>query len=290
MFRPEVKGDSMKKYLSIISIVFTLLLSLMFSNAFSAQFDASVPPKGSIYFKLFPEVFVTNVKFNDSGTAVSLPNVSAISIINTKIELYYSFTNAIMAGFMFPVDYIRESYTTNKNQESMDLINPWFIIQHQFLSKMICSASSIRIKIPIQEFNPIKEGFDIDDKQFDIYPIYYFDWQSTIGIYIYNQLGYKFRLKNDTIKPGNELKVLIETGYAIVPGIIRIFTCSEITRYFKGKIDEEIIKSGYVYSIGAGVRFMIGRNLRIEIVTKADPLGRNEFRGIGGHAGIGYVF
>jgi len=45
-----------------------------------------------------------------------------------------------------------------------------------------------------------------------------------------------------------------------------------------------------LYNIGAGVRFLFGRNIRVEIMTKADPVDRNQFRGIGGHVGLGYVF
>ena len=50
-----------------------------------------------------------------------------------------------------------------------------------------------------------------------------------------------------------------------------------------------LLPVGYLYRIGAGVRFFVGRNLRVEVFTNADPMGRNRFRGIGGCLGIGYV-
>ena len=73
--------------------------------------------------------------------------------------------------------------------------------------------------------------------------------------------------------------------------MIRIFTFSDYTRFFASKINDEKVEfsSGYLYTIAAGARFFLGRNLRVEVLTKADPFGRNQYRGIGGHVGVGYV-
>ncbi len=277
----------MKKAVSLISFVFVLASW----NCLAVQFDASVPPRGALYLKVHPIVLVTSARFDDSGKAQNIEHVSQLSYIDTQTELYYSITGSLMAGGLLPVAYIRRSYVSGEISNTTRVRNPWVIIQHQFWSEGVVSASSLRVKLPITEIDPFEENFDVDDKQVDVYPVYYIDWMMSAGTYIYGQIGYKYRMKNDQVKPGDELKLLVETGYAIVPGIIRIFTFSDYTRFFASKINDEKVEfsSGYLYTIAAGARFFLGRNLRVEVLTKADTFGRNQYRGIGGHVGVGYV-
>jgi len=267
-------------------------------DGLAGQFDASVPPKGAFYFKAHFIVFVTSAKFDDSGIPVNIPDLSQLSYIDNQFELYYGITKSLMAGVLVPVAHVRESYVAGENSATTKVKNPWLIIQHQFLPKPVTAASSLRVKLPITEIEPFVkgfnvEGFNIDDKQVDIYPVYYFDWQmSLLPTYIYAQIGYKYRMKDENqIKPSDELKLAVETGYAIVPGIVRMFTISDYTRFFGSETDGEKdeLSEGYLYTIAAGVRFRLGRNFQIEVLTNATPFGRNQFRGIGGHVGIKYV-
>jgi hypothetical protein len=260
-------------------------------NCLAVQFDASVPPKGAFYLKIHPIVFVTSARFDDSGKPRNLEHISQLSYVDTQTEFYYSITDSLMAGGLVPVAYMGRSYVSEESSSETKIRNPWVIVKHQFWSEGIVSASSLRVKLPITEIDPFEEGFDVDDKQVDVYPVYYVDWMMSAGTYIYGQIGYKYRMKNDHIKPGDELKLLVETGYAIVPGIIRIFTFSDFTRFFASKINDEKdeLSAGYLYTIAAGVRFFLGRNLRVEVLTNANPFGKNQYRGIGGHVGVGYV-
>ena len=261
------------------------------SDCTAVRFDASVPPKGAWYVKTYPKFFATSAHFNDSGRAISLAGVSQMTYIDTPLEIYYGVSPSLMAGVMLPLGYVREAYDLAGSSSATRLGNPWLIVKHQFWSEVVVAASSLRIKIPITEADALLAGFDRDDKQIDLYPIYYMDWQMSLGTYVYGQIGYKYRMKNGDVKPSDELKLVVETGYAIVPGIVRMFTFSDFTKFFAGNVDGETdeLSSGYLYRIGAGVRFFVGRNLRVEVFTNADPLGRNQFRGIGGCLGIGYV-
>jgi len=204
-----------------------------------------------------------------------------------------------MAGILLPVGYIKKTYPEEPDFSTTKLRNPWLIIKHQFWSEVVHAASSLRIKFPITGFEPLTDdiepladGFDIDDKQLDIYPVYYVDWQMSLGTYIYGEIGYKYRMKSGNIKPSDELKLIVETGYAIVPGVLRMFTFSDFTKFFGGKINDEADKlsEGYLYTIGMGVRFFLRRNLRVEVCSCAAPSGTNQFRSLGGSVGIGYVF
>lgn len=280
----------MKKIAFLSFLVLTCgLVSL---TCYAGQFDATAIPEGALYLKIYPEIFVTNTRFDDSGNAVSIPGLSQLSYIDNQFELYYGLTGSLMAGVLLPVGYVRRSYDVKGTSAITKVKNPWIIIKHQFWSEVVASASSLRIKLPITEIDPLEEGLDMDDKQVDIYPVYYLDWTMSQATYIYTQIGYKYRVKNGSIKPSDELRLVVETGYAIVPGLVRMFTFSDYTRFFGGKIDGEKdrLSAGYLYTIAAGVRFLMGRDLQLEILTHADPYGKNRFRGIGGHLGVKYAF
>jgi hypothetical protein len=286
------KEGIMKKAILIIGLALILASSLIPWNCLAGQFDASAIPGGAFYLKIHPRIFVTSARFDDSGKAVNLIHVSQLSYVDNQFELYYGITNSLMAGTLLPVGYIRESYAAEESSCITKVKNPWIIIKHQFWSEVVLAASSLRVKLPITEVEP-EEGLDMDDKQVDIYPVYYFDWQmSLLPTYIYGQIGYRYRMENkDQIKPSDELKLLVETGYAIVPGIVRMFTYSDYTRFFGSETDGERneLSEGYLYTIAAGVRFRLGRDLLVEVLTNANPFGRNQFRGVGGHVGIKYV-
>jgi hypothetical protein len=269
-----------------------ILVSLTLWDCLAVQFDASVPPKGAFYFKIYPEIFVTSARFDNSGKSINLPDISQFSYVDTQTEFHYGLTDTLMAGVLLPIEYVRKTYTVDVKTNDTRIGNPWLIITHQFWSEVVTATSSLRVKLPITDIESMEAGFDLDDKQVDIYPVYYFDWMMSIGTYINSQIGYKYRMKNNQIKPSDELRLIIETGYAIVPAVIRIFTYSDFIKFFSSKIDGQIIElsKGYIYTIGAGVRFFLGQNLRIEVLTNATPFGKNRFRGIGGHAGIGFVF
>jgi len=281
----------MRTVILVVSLAVVSASGLSPSDCTAVQFDASAPPQGAWYFKMYPRFFVTSAHFDDSAKAINLAHVSQITYIDTPLEIYYGVTPSFMAGVLLPLGYLRESYIAPGSSSTTRLGNPWLIVKHQFWSEVVCAASSLRIKLPIAEADPLGEGLDTDDKQIDLYPVYYIDWQMSLGTYIYGQIGYKYRMKHDDIKPSDELRLVVETGYAIVPGIVRMFTFSDFTKFFAGTVDDEVdeLSSGYLYRIGAGVRFFVGRNVRVEVFTNADPMGRNQFRGIGGCLGIGYV-
>ena len=284
----------MKKLIFTVSLVVILTSCLVSPNCAAKQFDASVPPKGNLYFKVYPLVFVTSAKFDDSGNAVNLTHISQLSYVDTQLEIYYGITSSLMTGVLLPVAYTRKSYAAEESSSTTKMRNPWIIVKHQFWPEVVCTASSLRVKLPITDIDPLEEGFDVGDKQVDIYPVYYLDWQaSLLPIYIYGEIGYKYRMEDeDHIKPSDELKLVAEAGYAIVPGIVRMFTISDYTRFFGGETNgvKDELSEGYLYTIAAGVRFRLGRNLMIEVLTNANPYGRNQFRGIGGHVGIKYAF
>jgi hypothetical protein len=282
----------MRKAILVLTLVLILALGLTSSNCPAVQFDASVPPRGAFYLKMYPRFFVTSAKFDDLGRPINFSHLSTLTYVDTPLELYCGITDSLMAGILLPVGYIRRNYVSGEISSATQIGNPWLIVKHQFWSEVLYAASSLRVKLPITEIEPLEEGFDIDDKQIDIYPVYYIDWQMPLGTYIYGQIGYKYRMKSGKIKPSDEMRIVVETGYAVVPDIIRIFTFSDFTKFFGGEINGEVDRSsvGYLYTIGAGVRFFLRRNLRVEIFTSADPYGRNRFRGIGGCAGIGCVF
>ncbi|MFC1719445.1 hypothetical protein ACFL6S_37695 [Candidatus Poribacteria bacterium] len=280
----------MKKIAFVIFLVLTCGLTSL--TCYAGQFDAAVIPKGAFYLKIFPEIFVISARFNDSGKPENIPGLSQLSYIDNQFELYYGITDSLMAGVLLPVGYVRQSYNAKGTSSTTEVKNPWIVIKHQFWSEVVASASSLRIKLPITEIDALKEGLDMDDKQVDIYPVYYLDWMMSQATYIYTQIGYKYRVKNGSIKPSDELRLVVETGYAIVPGLVRMFTFSDYTRFFGGKIgdEKERFSAGYLYTIAAGVRFMMGRDFQVEILTHADPYGKNQFRGIGGHVGVKYAF
>lgn len=252
--------------------------------------DASVLPKDSFWFKIYSDVFVTSAKFDESSKAVNLAHLSQLAYVKNWFELSHGITDNFMLGATLPVGYVKKSLVEEDSFSDTFLENPWIIVKYQFWPGTLCLTSSLRIKIPITDVDPLEEHFNVEEKQVDIYPIFYIDWQMPIGTYIYSQMGYKYRMKSERIKPGDELRLLIETGYAIVPGIIRIFTYSDYVRFFGGKIKGEvdITGSGYLYIMAAGVRFFLNRNLRVEVLTNATPIGKNQLRGIGGSVGICY--
>lgn len=275
-------------------IVFSVLVSAIFWTSLDClafKDDASVLPMDTFWLKIYSDVFVTSAKFDESRKAVNLAHISQLAYIKNRFELSYGITNTLTLGVTSPIGYVKKSLVEEDVFSDTFLENPWIILKHQFWPGTICLTSSLRIKLPITDVDPLEEYFDVDDKQFDIYPVYYIDWQMPMGTYIYSQIGYKYRMKSEKVKPSNELKLLIETGYAIVPGIIRIFTYSDYVRLFGGKINGELDKnsSGYLYTVAAGVRFFLKRDFRIEILTNATPIGKNQLRGIGGSAGLCYV-
>jgi hypothetical protein len=285
----------------MLFVFLVLPLALTVPKMSFALDDAYVPPKGCILLKLVPKVSAASNWFDNDAMARGLNEISKLTHVNTQLEMYYSFTDSIMTGLKFPIDYIREGYKDETKIDTTAMLNPWFALQHEFLTKPFDCAYAISVKLPIVEIKPIgiivddpskntvEDFFYIDDKQIDIYPVFYLDWQSSLGIYIYSKIGYKYRMENDLTKPRNELKFAIETGYAIIPDVIRIFTCSDYTRFYKGEFDGNPLKAGYLYSIKAGVRFMLGRNFRAEIITRVDPWGKNQFQWVGGNIGIAYV-
>jgi len=263
------------------------------------QFDASVIPKGAVFFKVYPNVLVSGAKLGDSGTSTNFTNASLLSYVDVPVEFYYGLTDSIMAGILLPVGYIKKTYPEEPDFSTTKLKNPWLIIKHQFWSEVVHAASSLRVKLPItgsepltDDIEPLTDGFDIEDKQLDIYPVYYLDWMMSLGTYIYGEIGYKYRMKSGNIKPSDELRVIVETGYAIVPDTLNMFTFSDFTKFFGSKIngEKDKLSSGYLYTIGMGVRFFLRRNLRVEVFSCANPLGKNQFRWLGGRVGVGYVF
>lgn len=298
------KGDIMKNIALGLCLALILLCGLPLFDCPARQFDAGVVPKGSLYFKVHSIVFVTSARFDDSGKAINLPDLSQLSYVDNQFELYYGATSSLMTGILVPVAYTRTSYASGENSSTTKAGNPWIVVEYQFWPEVVCVASSLRVKLPITDIEPLmessgvedKEGdiylFDVEDKQGDVYLASYIDWLMGWGGYINSEIGYNYRMENENHKPCDELKLVVETGLAIVPGLIRIFTYSDYTRFFRcktnGKRDENC--EGYLYTIAAGVRFYMKRNLRVEVLTNATPYGRNRFRGIGGHVGVGYVF
>lgn len=281
-------------------VVLALLLSLVVPRISFALIDASVPPKGCFLLRLISEIHAASNWFDDTAMAVGFNDVSKLTHVDTQLELNYSFTGSIMTGLKFPIDYIRECHISKEKHVTTEMSNPWLTLQHQFLSKPFDCAYSISAKLPVVEIEPIAISvvdsskrtvvalFHIDDKQIDIYPILYLDWQSSLGPYIYSKVGYKYRMDNDQTKPGNELRFAIETGFHVVPGV-RIFACSDYTRFYKGEFNGKLLKAGYVHSLKGGIKSRISRNFRVEILTEADPWGKNQFQWVGGHVGIAYT-
>ena len=290
----------MKKITMVVSLIFVLASW----SCLAGQFDASVVRGGKPFFKIHPKVFVASAWFNDEGIGENIPDLSQLFCIDSQLEFYYGITDSLigiddplMAGILLPVGYVKSSYDTGGVSSTTKVKNPWIIIKHQFLSAPVMSAFSLRVKLPITEIEPLeisrlndgsKIECDMDDKQVDIYPIYYVDWLMPWATYIYTQIGYKYRMKSDEIKPSNELKLVIETGYNIDPDRIYMFTISDYTRFFGGEINGEKDRSsaGYLYTIATGIRFFLWRDFQMEILTNATPYGKNQFRGIGGHVGV----
>jgi len=175
----------MKRIIFVMFFVVILAFGVAPSDVLAVQFDATAIPKGAFYFKIYPNVFVTGGKFDDSGNAVNFTHLSTLSYVDTSLECYYGITGSLMSGVLLPVGYIGKNHPEKTDFSTTKMKNPWLIVKHQFWSEVVCSASSLRIKIPITEIEPLEEGFDIDDKQIDLYPVYYLDWTSSLGVYIY---------------------------------------------------------------------------------------------------------
>jgi hypothetical protein len=76
---------------------------------------------------------------------------------------------------------------------TLDLREVWLTLQHRWLPLAFISSASVRVKIPLQRKQDFEDGLRIGDDQFDIYPVYYFDYFSRSHFFFSEfAAGYRF--------------------------------------------------------------------------------------------------
>jgi hypothetical protein len=281
--------------------VIPLLFALMpaFSQICTArEFDASTIRRGEHLLKIYPEILFTSAGFDSEGRSIIFPETSGLTRVELRFGMYRGITDNLMAGIILPLGYTRKTYSPHLHRGRDTCIGwreIWLLIQHQWIRLPVISSSSLRVKIPITDEKPFEKGLSIGGGQIDLYPVYYFDMPPRHGrsIYFKSQIGYKYRIKKGDTKPSDEFKAILESGYELIPEVrLRLFTFSDYTRFFGGKVKGErtLGTSGYVYTIGYGVEIWPRPGWSMEMSTGGDLMGKNQFRGMTWVIGMGYLF
>ncbi|MFC1554393.1 hypothetical protein ACFL7D_07155 [candidate division KSB1 bacterium] len=280
------------KFLRTAIILLILTVFCPFSS-YSQEFGASVAPPEGYLIKFYPKVYLTSAYFSDKGKALNLTEVTQLIYIETPVYIQYGLTNSISVGVILPPAYSYQEILPDLRWDPIDRYSVkelWLTLQHRYLTFLtmggeLIAASSIRIKIPLAKKKDWEDGLRVGDDQFDIYPVYYFDYSSKAGWYTENAIGYKFRLKKGSIKPFDELTFRSELGFELFPAFqFRTFIYTDMTRFRNGEFSEDNRKffenEGSLHTWGYGVSIWPSQNSQIYIATGGDWSGRNQYRGM----------
>lgn len=258
--------------------VCVLLLVILIPVGINAQeFGASTAPQGVFLFKCYPKVFFTSAYFSGQGKSLNLDTVTGLLYLEVPLQVQYGLTNSLNVGVILPIGWTYQEILPSLREHPVHRLavrELWLTVQHRWWTFLFFSSSSLRVKIPLSKKKDWEDGLHIGDGQVDILPIYYVDYETE---YWYTELsvGYKYRFKNDSRKPFDELKFKLLAGHRfLIHPDMRFYIYADLTKFRNGDFEGDNLDffeyEGSLSTFGYGVSLKPIPNMRLDIETAGD--------------------
>ncbi|MFC1477504.1 hypothetical protein ACFL6L_03445 [candidate division KSB1 bacterium] len=291
----SLRNDCTAKRLYRRPVIILLVLFLIPSFINAQEFGASTPQKGMYLLKIFPKIFYTSAYFSDAGKAMNLPTVTGLLYLEVPVQVQYGLSGALAVGAIVPFGWTYQEILPTIREDPINRFTVrevWLTVQHRWWTIPFISSSSLRVKIPLADKEDWEDGLRIGDGQVDVFPVYYFDYYNNTNYWFTKfNIGYKYRFKNDDIKPFDELNFKAVLGYEVWERPkLDFFIYADLTRFRNGdfgEINREFFEEeGSLHTYGYGVSLEPYTLMQIYIATAGDWSGRNQYRGMRWTLGI----
>jgi hypothetical protein len=293
------KGEQAMRCVALMALCCGFGVAVPTTPASAQEYQASTPPAGRFFLRVFPEVFFTNAYFNEDGKAVNLDSVTGLLHAELPLNLQYGVTGALAVGAILPVTFTYQEVEPRIRSDAIHrfwLPEGWLTLQYRFWTLPFIASAGLKVKIPLMDKEDWEDGLRIGDGQVDLAPVLHVDYQSpTRYWFVRLTAGYKYRFKSGSEKPFDEWNLRTLLGFELWDRPkIDLFGFADLTAFRNGDYGSEDLRffeqEGSLHTLGYGMSMEPYPMGQIYIETAGDFSGRNRYRAMRWRVGLRHPF